>query len=164
MVCTLIYHKSDVKMFKTQVELGVGSFRSLKNSVDFFTVTSIDNFWRPFLLKFLGDSLRKERGKLRRHFVFSMVCTWKLKTLRYLKMYYHHNGHFAINIPICLISINALAITTTGFDQHRVGKPHELSRETEVLMVIAKSRLVTVSASYNLLYQHLATSCSVEAL
>ena len=44
MVSTLIYHKSDVKMFKTQVELGVGSFRSLKNSVDFFTVTSIDNF------------------------------------------------------------------------------------------------------------------------
>ena len=68
-------------------------------------------------------------------------------------MYYYDNGHFAINIPICLTSINALAITNTGFDQHRVGKPRELSRETEVLMVIAKSRLVTVSASYNLLYQ-----------
>ena len=25
-------------------------------------------------------------------------------------MYYHHNGHFAINIPMYLISINALAI------------------------------------------------------
>ena len=43
MVSTLIYHKSDVKKFKTQVELAVGSFRSRKNSVDFFIVTSIDN-------------------------------------------------------------------------------------------------------------------------
>ena len=68
-------------------------------------------------------------------------------------MYYHHNGHLAINIPTYLISINALAIITTGFDQHRVGKPRELSRETEVVMVVAKSHLVTVSASYNLLYQ-----------
>ena len=25
-------------------------------------------------------------------------------------MYYHHNGHFAINIPMYLMSINALAI------------------------------------------------------
>jgi len=36
MVCTLIYHKNDVKMFKTQVELAVGSFKYRKNSVDFF--------------------------------------------------------------------------------------------------------------------------------
>ena len=83
------------------------------------------------------------------------------KTLRHWKMYYYDNGHFAINIPICLTSINALAITTTGFDQHRVGKPRELSRETEVLMVIAKSRLVTVSGTTY--YINLATSCSVEA-
>ena len=120
MVCTLIYHTSDVKMFKTQVELGVGSFRSRKNSVDFFTVASIDIFWRPFLLKFLGDSLRRERGKLRRHFVFFHGLHLKIenssrpiraceKTLRYLKLYYHHNDHFAINISMYLISINALA-------------------------------------------------------
>ena len=62
-------------ILSTQVELGVGSFRSLKNSVDFFTVTSIDNFRRLFLLKFLGHSLGREREKLRLHFVFSMVCT-----------------------------------------------------------------------------------------
>ena len=68
-------------------------------------------------------------------------------------MYYHDNGHFAINIPISLISINALASIATGLDQHRVGKPRELSQETEVVMVVAKSHLVTVSASYNLLYQ-----------
>ena len=32
------------------------------------------------------------------------------KTLKYFKMYYRHNGHFAINIPMYLISINELAI------------------------------------------------------
>ena len=79
MVCTLIYHKNDVKMFLTQVELGVGSFRSRKNSVDFFYGNIDWQLWRPFLLKFLGHSLGREKGKLRRHFVFSIVCTSKLK-------------------------------------------------------------------------------------
>lgn len=146
------------------MELGVGSFRSRKNSFDFFYGNIDWQLWRPFFVKvsrtLAGERKRKITSPFRffhrLHFKIENssppIRTWE-KTLRYLKMYYHHNGHLAINIPTYLISINALAIITTGFDQHRVGKPRELSRETEVVMVVAKSHLVTVSASYNLLYQ-----------
>ena len=151
-------------MFKTLVELGVGSFRSRKNSVEFFYGNIDWQLLTSNFLKFLGHTRWGEKEETASPFrlFHSLHLEFESssrpirtceKTLRHWKMYYYDNGHFAINIPICLISINALAITTTGFDQHRVGKPRELSRETEVLMVIAKSRLVTVSASYNLLYQ-----------
>ena len=125
-------------MFKTLVELGVGSFRSRKNSVEFFYGNIDWQLLTSNFLKFLGHTRWGEKEETASPFrlFHSLHLEFESssrpirtceKTLRHWKMYYYDNGHFAINIPICLISINALAITTTGFDQHRVGKPRELT-------------------------------------
>ena len=137
--------------------LGVGSFRSRKNAVDFFS----NIFWQllTFIFVKVSRTLAGERkGNIAPPFRLFHGLHSKIenscrpirafeKTLRYCKIYYHNSGHFAINIPIYFISINALVIITTGFDQHRIGKLRELSWETEVVMVVAKSHLVTVNAS-----------------
>ena len=62
MVCTLIDHRNDFKMFKTQVKQQAAKYRPLKNCCRFF-YNNIDGFWRPFPLKFLGKSRAQEREK-----------------------------------------------------------------------------------------------------
>ena len=87
---TLMDHGNDVRMFKTQVVL-MQSFEHfdviymIDKSRDhgilssiFIFYFSIDSFWRPFLLKFLGRwcwAREKEENKSRRHEVISIVCT-----------------------------------------------------------------------------------------
>ena len=58
MVCTLIDHRNDFKMFKAQVKQLAAKNIPLKN-----WNWNINGFWRPFPLKFLAKSRAQEREK-----------------------------------------------------------------------------------------------------